>query len=199
MISIRKCWEACCEPEIPNFFASAVVLHHQLSWSPSEHHINECWPPWVSPTPCTSGMDGTCCRLILLHRSELRSGSHTLGQTPEYQDPQKMTRKWFHPENTWEGTARLQEREADRAALMAHSKGALQSHSTAEQEASTGEAQRSPKRDERVETLLFNTHLVLKNRQSNVSTPHTVECQLHFLEKNQPKAQWIFLLIPISL
>lgn len=47
--------------------------------------------PWASPTPCISGMEGTCCRLILLPRSELRSGSHSLGQTcpPEYQYPQK--------------------------------------------------------------------------------------------------------------
>lgn len=101
MISIRKCWEACCQPEISNFFASAVVLHHQLYQSPSELPVTS-WmlTPRVFPTPCTSGMDGTCCRLILLHRSKLRFGSHTLGQTcsPEYQYPQKTTRKWLNAE-----------------------------------------------------------------------------------------------------
>lgn len=156
--------------------------------------------PWASPTPCTSGMDGTCCRLILLHRSELRSGSHPLGQTcsPEYQHPQKLTRKWLNPEDTWEARAWLQEREAERAALMPHSKGALQSHSTAEQEASTGLQIHCPEKSKKgwkTWKLCFSTPT--ENGQSSVSAPWTVGCQLHFLEKNQQKAQWIFLLIPV--
>lgn len=141
MISIRKCWEVCCEPEIPNFFASAVLLHHQLYRSPSECPITECWSP--EHPPPNAHLEWMVPAVEANPASQiwtLRSGSHTLGQTcsPEYQYPQKMTRKWLHPEDTWEATAWVQEREAERAALMPHSKGALQSHNTAEQEASTG-------------------------------------------------------------
>lgn len=131
--------------------------------------------PWVSPTPCTCGMDGTHCRLVLLHRSEIRSGSHTLGKTcsPEYQYPQKMTRKWLNPEDIWKVTALLQERVAERAVLMPHSKGALQGHRI------TNTLSREVhKAVEDVEALLFNT---LKTGRA-VSLQH-VQYGTHFLEK----------------
>lgn len=133
-------------------------------------------------------MDGTCCRLILLHRSELRSGSLPLGQTcsPEYQCPQKTTRKWFHAEDT-------------RKAQLDCRKGGWESSTDASQQESTAEPRHcwagsinrsanTPSREaqkgmKELEALLFNTHLVLKNRKSSVSTPQTVGCQLHFLEK----------------
>lgn len=64
-------------------------------------------------------------------------------------------------QNAWEATAWLQERETERAALMPHSKGALQSHDTAEQEASTGLQIHCPEKSKKgmkdLEALLFNT------------------------------------------
>lgn len=84
----------------------------------------------------------------------------------------------------WEATARLQECRLSGVALMPHSKGALQSISTSEQEASTGLKIHCAEKDEmgwKSQRFCFSART--ENRQSKVSAPHTAGCQLRFPAK----------------
>lgn len=120
--------------------------------------------PQASPTQCTSGMDGTCCRLILLHRSELWGLDHILWVKPAPQSisthrkrqgsgfiqkthgkPQLECRKERLRELHWCLTAR----EHCRATTLLSRKHQQDYKYT---------VQGSPKRDKRARGSLFNTH-----------------------------------------